>query len=63
MPLLLLDEVIIGAKFAQYVCCGYRASVSFVAKMYELLIFGTIAETKREQRVGLDRQPFALPGT
>src|ERR1039458_7717711 len=58
--LLLLNEVVVGAKLLEHVGHDHAASVSLVAEVRELLALGTIRKTQRKERVGLNRQALGL---
>ena len=58
VPLLFLDEVVVGAEFLQHIRSVHGAPIGFVEEMSLTRLLLACGELQREQRVGLDREPF-----
>ena len=57
VPLLLLDEMVVGPELFEHVRHYHAAAVGFVAKVGELLALGAIRKAQAEHGVRLYGQP------
>src|SRR5260370_31831520 len=60
VPLLFLDEVVVGAELLEHICGVHGSAISFVEEMGELRILRAVRKTQGEHRIRFDGEPFGF---